>query len=560
MSSTDQDPRLQQVRRSALWAAYGDALGFMAEFTDRDGFRRRTKVERLERTVPWRRRVGGKFGPTLELPAGCLSDDTQLRLATCRSIRGDGSFDIEAFSSIELTVWPAYALGAGRGSLEAAAALRKRDVTWATNFFNTDRAAYLNGGGNGAAMRIQPHAWANDANEAQLLADVVTNGVATHGHPRGFVGAAFHALCLLHGFNNGAPPEPDDWIAIVKQLRTLPDIIAQDELLSEIWLGQWELRSDTDLAAAIDATLDEILEDLGRCGGLERADLAADFISAVEAVGAFEPEQRGSGTKTSVLAAVGAWLYADDPAASVRTAASHFGTDTDTIATMVGAIIGATTDQDPPGEIADRDYILREADRMWAISTGRRPASFPYPSIVSWTPPKSASDALLTSDHKALHVAGLGPAEAAGEIHATSGKTSGAWQWISLWFGQELLVKRRKHPNRLPQSQRVEPTAHYVQADLLASAPATSAASETPLSKREAVTWRSAPAGEPTERRVHEITDEVIRQGLDDQAIGAGLREVANHDRGVENATAYAAIIAKALLTRRDRDGRRRGA
>jgi hypothetical protein len=83
--------------------------------------------------VPWRRRVGGQFGVTVDLPAGAISDDTQLRLATCRSMLPDGSFDVETFSKIELPVWLAYALGAGRGSRAAATHLVRRDATWASN-------------------------------------------------------------------------------------------------------------------------------------------------------------------------------------------------------------------------------------------------------------------------------------------------------------------------------------------------------------------------------------------------------------------------------------------
>ena len=561
MSSTDPEERLRRIRGSALWGAYGDALGFMTELTDRSGFQRRTRTDALESTVPWRRRIGGRFGPTVELPAGCLSDDTQLRFATSRSIRGNGVFDVEAFSSIELTVWPAYALGAGRGSLAAASSLRKRDVTWATNFFETERAVYLNGGGNGAAMRIQPHVWAASSSDpAQLLGDVLTNAVCTHGHPRGLVGAAFHALAVKHAIDHGARPGAADWRAMVKALRDLPEVVATNELLSEIWLGQWELHSKTTLADGLNVALDELSDDLDLCAALAPGDPQSQFIDAVETLGAFRPEQRGSATKTSILAAVAADLYAEKPSTGILTAAAYYGTDTDTIATMLGAILGATTSDEPPGVIADRDYVLREADRMWAVSAGRRPPSFPYPSVVNWVPPKSASDVLVSDDRDALHVAGLGPVTETGEIFATSGKGSGAWQWTTLWFGQRTLVKRRQHPNPLPQSQRVEPVEAYVQQDLLErqSGPTPPSDTAAPTKREAAERRRDAPGSTPQGRSLHEITDDVIRSGLDDEAIGAGFREVVNQPFGVENAAAYAAIIAKAVLSRRDRNRERR--
>jgi AICAR transformylase/IMP cyclohydrolase PurH len=55
----------------------------------------------------------------------------------------DGSFDVEAFSKVEMVVWPAYGLGAGQGSRAAAAHLARRDATWASNFFSGKAADYV---------------------------------------------------------------------------------------------------------------------------------------------------------------------------------------------------------------------------------------------------------------------------------------------------------------------------------------------------------------------------------------------------------------------------------
>ena len=112
-----------RIINSALWAAYGDALGFMTELTNVAGLKHRTGQEYITSTVPWKRRIGGKFGATVDLPQGTYSDDTQLRLATSRAIRGDGEFDVEVFAKIELPVWTTYALGAGRGSKAAVSSL-----------------------------------------------------------------------------------------------------------------------------------------------------------------------------------------------------------------------------------------------------------------------------------------------------------------------------------------------------------------------------------------------------------------------------------------------------
>ena len=168
-----------------LWAAYGDALGFISELTDEKGLRRRTRGAPLDRLMAWTRRVGGRGGVSVELPAGCWSDDTQLRLAVSRSI-GNHGFDVETFARIELPVWPSYALGGGRASKTAAKNLATHNTPWYANTFSDWHKA----GGNGTAMRIQPHVWASSDLEEGYLLDVITDSICTHGHPRATSGPA----------------------------------------------------------------------------------------------------------------------------------------------------------------------------------------------------------------------------------------------------------------------------------------------------------------------------------------------------------------------------------
>ena len=159
------------VVNSALWAAAGDALGWITELSRGEaGVSRRTGVEFVTHPIDWSRNIGGRAGVVVEIPAGSYSDDTQLRLAVCRSIRGDGQFDAEPFAKIELPVWTSYALGAGRGTKAAASNLTKRSVNWFSNFFEAKDQRYVRSGGNGAAMRIQPHVWAaRSSSETYLL-------------------------------------------------------------------------------------------------------------------------------------------------------------------------------------------------------------------------------------------------------------------------------------------------------------------------------------------------------------------------------------------------------
>ena len=550
MSSSPEPRRLRLIRASALWAACGDALGFITELADSKGVARRGVALPIAVPVAWQRRVGGRFGPTVGLPAGTTSDDTQLRLATSRSIRGDGVFDAETFAKVELTVWPAYALGAGRGSREAAANLRRRDVFWATNFFESKQSVYVNGGGNGAAMRVQPHVWATDRSDAWRM-DAIVNSITTHGHMRGILGALFHASCLDMALNDGSPPGPEEWREAASSLRESAGLIRSHDLLEHLWLPLWESKSATSLERAIEQVVAEIHNDLEALQGVGTG--AGGYEDAVEALEAYRPEQRGSGTKTAILGALAAWLFEDSPADAIAVCANRLGTDTDSIATMAGAIAGATTEELPEMPLADRPYIIREAERLWAIGESRRTPSFPYPSIVAWQSPHSQIDSLGQVDD-GLGLAGLGPARLAEEITAGSGKGDARWAWADLWFGQRVLLKRRPHPKPLSESQLVNPDEQYVTASLLDAPPRPTPRAHRPARAEAEERWQAQGAGsEKGARTLHQITDEVIAGGFDPRAIGEAFIEIAKRDDGIEATGQYSSILAKALLSRRDR-------
>jgi hypothetical protein len=339
----------------------------------------------------------------------------------------------------------------------------------------------------------------------------------------------------------------------------VPALIRSHDLLEHLWLGLWEKRSAASLEDAVGEVIDELRADIAALQ--EIGDGAGGYGDAVEALGAFRPEQRGSGTKTAVLSAVAAWLFADQPERAVITCANRLGTDTDSIATMTGALIGATLDEGPHLPLTDRSYIEREADRMWAISEQRQVSSFPYPAIMTWSPPRSQLDCRGLAGER-LAAAGLGPASEQGEILAESGKADGAWGWADLWFGQRVLIKRRTRPKPLPESQIVSPDQRYVTASLLDAPPRSSrdrgqeAAARPGLARRPPQGDGESDESRRKPRTLHRITDEVIATGFDPAAVGRGLLELADREDGIELAGQYASIVAKARLSRRDRDRR----
>jgi ADP-ribosylglycohydrolase len=566
------DRRERAVVGSALWAAAGDALGWISELTDQPGLQHRIYgAASISEPVAWRRRIGGRFGIVLDLPAGTYSDDTQLRLAVGRAIRGSGEFDVEAFAKIELPLWPAYSLGAGRSTSAAASNLSKSNVSWFANFFGRKGApSYFDAGGNGAAMRIQPHVWRASAGRTDaLLRDVLRDALVTHGHPVGFCGAAFHAFCLEHALRHGDVPGPSDWTNLIQHLRHIPDALASDQEVKLLWLPTWEETNKNSISSAVEILIEGTLKRLSKLEDFLETHVDFAYQMALELFGATVPETRGSGLGTAIVAAVLAWLHrSTSNEAALIQAASVLSSDTDTIGTMAGAILGAARPQAMNWPLQDRVYIIQEARRLAGIGEGRSGATFAYPDVMTWEPPPSQLDAVAIS-HGNLVLRGFGPIEPLGEVWPAGDHV---WQWVKLEFGQTVLLKRRSVPKEtkgetLPDRRRDrltdkgslslfdQPRARAPQSeDPHRSGP------ETPTELVQARPVAGEPyASEPLTRMdVDELSDWVIRNEFRTSAIGEALTELSRRERSVEQAIAFSAIITKALVARRRRGATKR--
>jgi len=544
---------VSRVERSALWSAYGDALGFMTELTDQGGLVHRTGRERVEDTLPWRRVIGGRSGASVLLPAGTISDDTQLRLATSRAIKDGGYFDVEAFAKIELPVWTSYALGAGRSTKAAASNLARSDINWFSNFFQVEKSDYLNAGGNGPASRIQPHVWgAPDLEDWKAItANVVKNAICTHGHMRSIVGAVFHALCLAFALQTGRAPGPTEWRQIILFQRYVVEAIRADNDLSSFWLPAWEARTGERVGNAIDRACAELNGGLKAAGDIDGPLSAEEYHGLLRRLDALSEGNRGSGLITPLIASVVSYASALDenftsPIDTLRMICNALGSDTDTIATMAGAILGCGVDNEPQGEIMDRDYIRSEAVRVQTANRSGIKTTFRYPDLIRWAPPKNGLDALKEADGS-LVVEGIGKVIFTGEEFHPRGKQQNVyWQWVRLEFGQTLLLKRRRTLSKAkPEMTRSSEKAKGAPANV------------EPLPLLRVM---QPPVHEEFEHaRKDEIlsleclTTEVIEANFDPTLIGRHLRHLSRAPDGIERGIAYTSIVMKAMMSRRKR-------
>lgn len=546
-------PDLKTIQNSALWAAYGDALGFITELADARWVKKRAGVSEVVKTVPWRRRIGGRFGPTVELPSGCYSDDTQLRLSTGRSVLASGQFDVEVFAKIELPVWTSYSLGAGRSSKVAATQLARRDVNWFSNFFEQKDVQYINGGGNGAAMRIQPHVWAshNLQDPNSYIPDVIRNAVCTHGHPRGILGAVFHAMCVAYACLKRQIPGPDYWQKSVDFFSLIPDIIKQDADLCAFWATTWEGETGTSIEKAFEIVKWECMKDLEISTTLNLEPTKHSYEQLVKRLGGLSPASRGSGIKTAVIASILSWMYTEeDPNSALTASANLLSSDTDTIATMAGAILGCTANEPPTNDLQDRPYILSEAARLYDIGQGNTEDSFNYPDILGWKPPRSQLDS-IGSTETGVVLSGLAITEPVGNSYTGQEKDNYFWQWMKLDFGQTILVKQRKKLAKTPANN-----IPVQQAPSLSSRTDIDAAlKHSPKSELDMFSknhYEDVKRTRVTEREktIEQLTKEAIASGFDATTIGKHLIELSMREKAIELSIAYASILSKAISTR----------
>ncbi len=552
---------------SALWAAAGDALGWMTELADEETVSYRTGKRSIEGTVEWKRRIGGRFGPTVVLPAGTYSDDTQLRLSVSRAIRGTGEFDVEAFAKVELPVWLSYSLGAGRETTAAATNLTKSSVTWFSNFFSLrGGGGYFTAGGNGAALRAQPHVWKSKSLRFhEFAADVLRDAITTHGHPIGFCGAVFHALSLAHALETQELPSANKWKDFVGELRDLPRIVKEDEQLGLFWLRPWEERFGEAFQNAVAVEADRMLSLVVEAQPiLQRG--PKEYRSLLKVLGAFEEATRGSGTNTAIAAACLASFGRDISVEDVMLlGANAIGSDTDTITSMAGAILGAVQRGEPKWELQDRSYLASEAERLASIASGAQAGSFPYPDLMSWTPPNTQGDAVGVRDNS-LWLAGLGRAEAIGKVWTSS---DADWQWLRLEFGQTVLAKRRSKPRALSKDDLPVDSSHVRSAD---NRHQTSEPSlffqETLHQNRRPTTRPESPVPKATSHRsgtinsgeairsIDDLAQWVIEENFRPDVVGKALLLAAQGPNTVDRSIALAAIVAKAVDARRRKAGR----
>ena len=353
-------------------SAVGDALGWPTEFLREKPARKPPFSLPVRDFVGWQKLVGGRWwGYRDAIGPGEYSDDTQLTLAVARSISSSGEFNAPLFAYGELPLWLHYERGGGRSIKTAARSFTRKKVNWSHNFYKRGNVDYRMAGANGAAMRNLPISLVSVADENRLVRDSLYNALITHGHPRGILGTVIsayairHALtedddsskrmveCLRHGIDEaGSAFRNND--TLVRWVRSWDKMTTADQGGFAVRFANTQKEANRYLQA-ISRYMDKVPKDYYRF------------------VGALNPATKGSGLATTCAAI---FLYIKgigDPSECLVTAANQLGSDTDTIASFLGALIGAKngTGIIPEmwwNQVQDRDYLLKTAQRLHAIA------------------------------------------------------------------------------------------------------------------------------------------------------------------------------------------------
>ncbi|MGL5972319.1 MAG: ADP-ribosylglycohydrolase family protein [Oscillospiraceae bacterium] len=313
-------------------AAIGDALGWPNEFRASNTSKKKFDTGNFS---DWVRRSGGRYWNHNEkILSGEYSDDTQLILSVSRSLLCGDTWRSH-MANKELPFWLEYERGGGGALKRASTALAKSKYPWQSE----NAKSYYDAGGNGAAMRILPHAVLHQNSPkgfAVIANEVIQDSMLTHGHPRAILGA----LCYSYALNC---------------LLAKTEMLKFGTLLIEIidgaveW-GSFPVSFDKDwlyfanqyydFESLWKNTTTDMLNSLKRVSSALGKGLLDNEIDTLTHIGCFDKKVNGAGDVAAIAAIYLASKYANNPILGVKSAANSVGIDTDTIASMTGGLLG----------------------------------------------------------------------------------------------------------------------------------------------------------------------------------------------------------------------------
>lgn len=370
----------EKIYGAFLGAAVGDALGWPQE---QNSGRIGSSPEPSETLAfqAWQRKRGYRFEAYEEhIKAGEYSDDTQLLIATARSILRSKDWAY-TLSVHEIPLWLLYERGGGGATKRAARTWLSGIGPWTQP--KKQLQSYFDAGGNGVAMRVLPHVLKPGQTWEELMRDVMRNGILTHGHPRALLGAIVYAYVAWWIIHTSPPLPLGGAIQELLDNRTQWAVLRSNmQSSTSDWLEVANQSFPHGYEVEWKRTVQEI------CDGLTMIHKAIHEQGALlndqailDSIGCFG-KTRGSGVVAALAVFYLFSVYVSDPVTGLRTIAFARYADTDTLASMLAGLFGLVYGSAwiPPTlrHVQDHHLIADIADRMARLRSQREAESIPH--------------------------------------------------------------------------------------------------------------------------------------------------------------------------------------
>lgn len=319
-----------------MTAAIGDALGWPQEQNSKN--LNLDYTPRLE-FHDWVRQAGSRFHSHEEyIKAGEYSDDTQLMLATARSLLKEDKWYVN-FAKVELPFWLLYERGGGGATKRSCRSWAKGISPWNERDIKLCRD-YFNAGGNGVVMRILPHVYHTSVDRNKMRYDIFRNGVATHGHPRALLSSLVYAEALLYLITKNDTLKYAELIDYLLDNENLWTGIPELENMTE-WRQKAESIYNESYKKIWDDTVNELRIGLTEIKTRLKEGLLDNTHKTLKKLGCFDKSINGSGVNSVLIAFYIFSKFATNPKTGLLEVAFLKNADTDTLASLVGGLLGS---------------------------------------------------------------------------------------------------------------------------------------------------------------------------------------------------------------------------
>ena len=327
--------RMEKCKGAMLATAIGDALGWPNEAQARNTA---TNSKVNDCFIEWTRRCSRPYWHNEKILPGEYSDDTQMMLSVSRSLIAGNWKKI--LINAELPFWLRYERGGGKALLKAANTYKKGMSLWESGYTTSYTRGYFNAGGNGAVMRILPHVIAatHKLDIAKLMIEAIEDSLITHGHPRAILGATCYAFALDYLLRKETILEYGELVKAVLDGQNDWGAYPNSDLFED-WLHVASQHRDFEYYHEWDNVRKNMIHQLEYIKDSLKKGLMLDDTSVMTRLECFS-KVNGAGDVAALTAVYLASRYANSPALGIKVPAFSLGSDTDTIASITGGLLG----------------------------------------------------------------------------------------------------------------------------------------------------------------------------------------------------------------------------